>query len=88
MGEVTYIDGPKFKGTMVNGRKHGSNCEFYFADGDKFTGEFEEDEFKSGTFESNAGLRYKGGFMKGMKEGKGEYFLKGVAEYEGEFHAD
>lgn len=33
-------------------------------------------------------MRYKGGFLKGMKEGKGEYFLKGVAEYEGEFHAD
>jgi hypothetical protein len=23
-----------------------------------------------------------------MKEGKGKYFLKGVAEYEGEFHED
>lgn len=40
-GEVDYSDGSRFKGTMLNGLKHGENCEFTFADGDKFTGEFE-----------------------------------------------
>jgi hypothetical protein len=66
---VDYTDGSKFKGTMLNGRKHGENCEFIFADGDKFTGEFENEEYKQGTFESKSGLRYQGGFLNGMKEG-------------------
>jgi hypothetical protein len=54
---------------MLNGRKHGENCELIFADGDKFTGEFDNEEFKHGTFESKSGLRYQGGFFNGMKEG-------------------
>lgn len=87
-GEVAYVDGSRFKGTMQDRRKHGPNCEFVLANGDKFTGEFGNDEYKQGTFESRSGLRYEGAFEKGMKEGKGKYFLKGVAEYDGEFHQD
>ena len=68
-GQVDYSDKSKFKGTMLNGRKHGENCELIFGDGDKFTGEFDNEQFKHGTFESKTGLRYQGGFFNGMKEG-------------------
>lgn len=47
---------------MLNGLKHGDNCEFYFADGDKYLGSFENDEFKNGTFEGK-GMQYKGDYL-------------------------
>jgi len=28
---------------MLEGKKHGTNCEYKFADGDRFVGEFEKD---------------------------------------------
>ena len=39
-GTVNYGDGSKFVGTMEEGKKSGELCEFWFPNGDKFTGRF------------------------------------------------
>jgi hypothetical protein len=82
-GIVHYSDGSIFAGYMKQGHKHGQNCEFTFPDGDKFKGEFEEDNFKDGTYESAGGIYYQGKFKRGLKHGRGKYVLRGVVEYDG-----
>lgn len=43
---MKYVDGSVFTGHMKNNRKHGTNCEFKYPDGDTFIGEFDMDQFK------------------------------------------
>ena len=84
-GTIAYSDRSYYQGRLLNNKKHGDNCEFTFPDGDKFIGEFSEDEFKQGTLEYANGVYYKGTFRNGVKDGHGVYKLKGVMEYEGGF---
>lgn len=57
-GTVSYADKSFYRGYMVNGEKSGPNGEYIFADGDRFVGSFEKDQFSQGTYESRDGSKY------------------------------
>jgi hypothetical protein len=53
---------------MQYGKRHGKG-KIYFYLGDSFEGEFNQDEFVSGTYAYKEGHKYVGGFKGYMKEG-------------------
>ena len=59
---------------------------YTFADGEKYVGEFRDDEFHGqGTFTDGEGLRYVGEFKGGIPNGQGTLTLAGGDKYAGEF---
>ena len=54
-----------------------------FADGDKFVGEFANDQFKKGVYTAKDGSVYKGSFRAGLKHGQGELELPKKLKYIG-----
>lgn len=59
-GKIQYLDGGSYNGYIVDRQKHGVNCEFQYADGDKFVGEFVNDQFKKGVYTTKDGSSYSG----------------------------
>jgi len=79
-----YEDGELvYRGEFRDWVYHGEG-ELFRADG-RYAGEFEEGYLVSGTFESDEGVRYEGGFSWGAYDGEGVLILASSDRYEGEF---
>ena len=68
---------------MIDGKKSGPNAEFKFNDGDRFVGDFKEDEFSKGIYEAKDGSRYEGDFKNGKKHGYGKLTINKKIVYQG-----
>ncbi|MBE6681506.1 MAG: hypothetical protein E7600_04380 [Ruminococcaceae bacterium] len=89
IGEYRFSDGSYYYGTFVNDIKHGSEivtvplsdgtqytgeCTLHMANGDSYTGDYENDLPSGfGIFEWASGERYTGSFTAGMFNGQGTY---------------
>jgi len=77
-GSATY------EGETKNNLKHGKGT-LTWDDGDKFTGEFENDEKVYGTFNWKVGDQYIGEWKNSLMHGKGTYTYRNGRKYEGDW---
>eukprot|EP01103_Thecamoeba_quadrilineata_P020360 TRINITY_DN8694_c0_g1_i1.p1 TRINITY_DN8694_c0_g1~~TRINITY_DN8694_c0_g1_i1.p1 ORF type:complete len:285 (+),score=40.50 TRINITY_DN8694_c0_g1_i1:51-905(+) len=78
-GSATY------EGETKNGMKHGHGT-LTWDDGDKYVGEFANDEKTNGTFLWKGGDQYDGEWKNSLMHGKGTYTYRNGRVYEGEWN--
>lgn len=87
-GFITYEDGSKFVGEVVQGRKEGWG-KFTQANGDTYTGFFKNDlKHGRGTFVWADGDKYEGDWLNGKGHGCGKYTWPDGSVYLGEHVQD
>lgn len=91
-GKQSWPNGDEYAGAWKDGKKHGKGRLLLGASGDVYEGDFENDKYHGfGTFQSFEGIRYKGEFLEGQKNGLGKLDFPETSEsecYLGEFKAD
>ncbi|WP_354003677.1 protein kinase domain-containing protein [Ramlibacter aurantiacus] len=87
-GQITYPNGDRFEGRMVNGSKEGKGT-FEWANGQRYSGEWAGDvPHGQGTMRFASGHVYTGEWVKGKQHGKGEFVWANGQRYQGEWSAD
>jgi hypothetical protein len=82
---ITYIDGGKYYGELLNGEKNGQGSITY-ANGDAYEGDFKNGKFHgNGNYSKKNGWRYSGQFDKEQFNGKGTYIYADGSKYVGDF---
>jgi hypothetical protein len=84
---ITYSDGRKFEGTLIDGKKNGwgkyTNPNFY-GKTEVEEGNWKDDQLDGdGTITINGKLSYKGHFVNGKWDGQGTYYMGGQERIEG-----
>ena len=85
--EIEYCNGDVYRGPVQGGVKEGTDGQYNFQNGEKYSGPFSSDQIdtlkfqnsKEGLLELKSGISYKGHFDKGVKKGNCEVRLeKGI----------
>ena len=85
---VSYPNGDRFEGGMLNGLMHGWGV-YYHLNGDRYEGQFEHDMKKgAGVMVFASGDRYEGQFASDARSGKGQMYYKDGDKYVGNFAHD
>jgi len=82
---ITYSDGNKYFGELLNGESNGQGLVTY-ANGERYEGEFKTGKFHgNGTFSMKDGGKYVGQFDNGQINGSGTYYYASGSKYVGDF---
>lgn len=82
-GVIEWINGDRYEGTMVAGRKHGKGI-FTWRDGQRYEGEWADDMINGhGRLQYTNGDHYEGDFKAGEPHGTGTYTLRNGDVYVG-----
>ena len=85
IGILTWINGDKYEGEFVKGRRTGKGI-LTWANGDKYEGDFIEGKRTGkGVLTWANGDKYEGDFVEGKRTGKGTLTLVSGDKYEGDF---
>ena len=83
--QITYNDGSKYIGPIINGLKEGKGI-CYWNNGDKYDGEWKNDKREGkAIYYFNNGNRYEGDWKDDKIEGKGIFYWNSGNKYEGEW---
>lgn len=87
LGKIRYSNGITYDGSWIQGRKEGVNGIWTNVNGEKYHGEFLDDDIEgSGEYSFGDGSKIVADFVKGKAEGDGQCFDKdGGLIYEGTF---
>jgi hypothetical protein len=87
-GKATNLfSGITYQGMWSQGKKHGAGLLF-FANGDKYDGDFKDGEWKNGNLTYSSGEEYQGDFKNGKRHGKGTFINAYGEKYVGSFKND
>lgn len=81
------FSGVTYQGMWSQGKKHGAGLLF-FANGDKYDGNFKDGEWKNGNLTYSSGEEYQGDFKNGKRHGKGTFINAYGEKYVGSFKND
>ncbi|WP_300454887.1 caspase family protein [Accumulibacter sp.] len=82
-GVIQWVNGDRYEGTMVAGRKHGKGI-FTWGNGQRYDGEWRDDSINgSGILNYTNGDRYEGTFKDGEPHGTGTYTMRNGDFYTG-----
>ena len=82
---VTYTDGSRYEGEILNGKRHGRGI-YVWSDGTRYTGDWRDGrKHGQGTYIWANGHRYAGEFRNDRRTGQGTYTWPDGGRYQGQF---
>ena len=90
-GKFNWHNGDQYEGEHRNGMVHGYGTRTWgsgFAKGDRFVGEFRNQQKHRGTYFWADGSRYEGEFRNNNRHGLGTYIFPDGRRYEGEWRSN